>query len=157
MRTAHRSRSPARPPARRQRGVMLIEVLVGLVIFLVGALGLMGFVTRTMADSAEARERVNAALMAQEYFARLETTISAADRGAKASTYTAALNAQATTVHTAWKTAVLNASSSGLPNGNSTVTVDTTDPNVPVVRLTITWQIKSNSSTRTFVTQKPIT
>lgn len=136
---------------------MLIEVLVGLVIFLVGALGLMGFVARTMADSAEARERVNAALMAQEYFARLETTISTADRGAKAATYTAALNAQAATVHTAWKSTVLNASTSGLPNGASTVAVDTTDPNVPVVRLTITWKVKANSTTRTFVTQKPIT
>lgn len=143
--------------ARAQRGVMLIEVLVGLVIFLVGALGLVGFVGRTMADSAEARERVNAALMAQEYFARLETTMSAADRGAKASVYSAALSAQAGAVHTAWQTAVLNATASGLPNGDSTVTVDTTDANVPVVRLTITWKIEANSSTRTFVTQKPIT
>lgn len=157
MRPRRHPRSPSRPPVRRQLGIMLIEVLVGLVIFLVGALGLVGFVARTMADSAEARERVNAALMAQEYFARLETTISAADRGAKAAAYTTALSAQATVVHTAWKTSVLNASASGLPNGNSTVSVDTTDPNVPVVRLTITWQIKSNSSTRTFVTQKPIT
>lgn len=55
----------AKPPSR-QRGVALIEVLVAVLIFSFGVLGLIGLQGRAIAVSRDAEDRNRAALLANE-------------------------------------------------------------------------------------------
>ncbi|MFT3801329.1 MAG: hypothetical protein QM766_08945 [Burkholderiaceae bacterium] len=148
--------------ARAQRGVMLLEVLIGLLIFMIGALGLIGYVGRAAADSVEARLRAEAALLSQQYFARLDSLISTSDRGANLATYTAAIGNVAPGLCQAWIDDTLHAPRTGLPNATASCEIVPTAESVHV-RLTITWKARAGGSsdslaTRThqFVTQRPI-
>lgn len=145
-----------------QQGVMLVEVLIALVIFMIGALGLMGYVGRSMGDSVEARARVQAALMAQKYYARLEGRITTTARGADAATYSAAVSDVAPTLCEEWVTDTLKASGTGLPNSSASCSVVTSGEAV-AVRLEIVWRVKaasgsdpSSAVSHKFVTQKSI-
>lgn len=71
-----RSSSPSlsRSKSRRMhRGFMLFEALVGMVIFSVGVLGLVGFQSTAIKSSTEAKGRSDAAFLANQLIARMWT------------------------------------------------------------------------------------
>jgi type IV pilus assembly protein PilV len=142
-----------------QAGVMLIEVLVGMLIFMVGVLGLIGLQGRSVTQSIEGQMRSQAAFIAQEFYSRMEGSMSVAARGADLATYRTSVNAAAPAVFNTWKSAVLESTTAGLPN--ATAVYDVVDENGSVaIRLTITWRLRTGSgpeatAERRFVTQRP--
>lgn len=70
-----------RPLRRRPaaaRGVALIEVMVGLLIFLVGVLGIIGLQAKAIQFTVQAEDRSRAALLANELVAKMWTQQSTA-------------------------------------------------------------------------------
>lgn len=61
----------ARPPAARQRGTSMIEVLVSIVIVVLGLLGLAGLQTHASLAEAESFQRAQAILMLQDMSDRI--------------------------------------------------------------------------------------
>lgn len=137
---------------------MLIEVLVGLLIFLVGALGLMGYIGRSMSNSVDAKFRAQAAMLAQQYYARLEASMSTLDRGSNLATYSAALGAQSQQLCTAWQADTLTAPSSGISGATASCSVSADGS---AVVLTIQWTVRAagagqSATVAKFTTEKPI-
>jgi type IV pilus assembly protein PilV len=71
------ARRPRRWPAGA-RGVALIEVMVGLLIFLVGVLGIIGLQAKAIQFTVQAEDRSRAALLANELVAQMWTQQSTA-------------------------------------------------------------------------------
>jgi type IV pilus assembly protein PilV len=63
--------APARQGARTQRGVMLLEALIAILIFSVGILGLVGLQATAVKQSTDARLRSEAALLADRLIGRM--------------------------------------------------------------------------------------
>lgn len=63
--------APACRSARRQRGVMLLEALIAILIFSVGVLGLVGLQATAVKQSTDARLRSEAALLADQLIGRM--------------------------------------------------------------------------------------
>lgn len=57
---------PCLSPARSQRGMAMLEVLVAVLLFSLGLLGLIGLQTRAITYSIEAEDRNRAAMLANE-------------------------------------------------------------------------------------------
>ncbi len=110
----------------------LIEVLVALLIFSFGVLGLVGLQSRALQYSTSAQDSNRAALLANEMVFQMinANTVDPA---------TAAASAYAT-----WQARVADPTHSGLPNGSGTVAASGA---VGVV--TITWQAPSASASNT--------
>jgi type IV pilus assembly protein PilV len=143
-----------------QAGVLLIEVLVGMLIFMVGVLGLIGLQGRSVTQSIDAQMRSQAAFVAQDFFSRMEQNLTTQARGASLATYSAAVTAAAPAVFNAWRSGVLETSQAGLPN--PTASYDVLNENGSVhLRLTITWKLRPGGSgddatqEHRFVTQRP--
>ena len=64
-------RDRARPPAARQRGTSMIEVLVSIVIVVLGLLGLAGLQTHASLAEAESFQRAQGILMLQDMVDRI--------------------------------------------------------------------------------------
>lgn len=110
-----------RPVARRgSRGMTLIEVLVAVLVFSFGLLGLLGLQARAVQYSIGAEDQNRAALLANE----LGSTMLA----------TGTLAVDADTL-AAWQARVADASVDGLPNGTGTVDVD-----ADVATITVSWR-----------------
>jgi type IV pilus assembly protein PilV len=130
----HRSR-PRTLQARRLRGFTLIEVLVVLLLFSVGLLGLVGLQAKAMQVSVGSEDSTRAALLANELASQM-------------------WGGQCITVGpstlTAWKLRLANPAVDGLPNGAGTVTVAS-----GVATITVTWRAPQEpvSSTHQYVTQ----
>jgi type IV pilus assembly protein PilV len=145
---------------RAQAGVLLIEVLVGMLIFMVGVLGLIGLQGRSVTQSIEAQMRSQAAFVAQEFYSRMDSSITTAARGANLATYRGAITLAAPAIFTAWKSAVLQDAAAGLPNADATYDVVEENSSV-ALRLTITWQLRTGGTgpdatvQHRFVTQRP--
>lgn len=94
--------------ASRQRGVTLIEVMVSVLIFSLGLLGLVGLQARATQQSVAAEDASRAALLAGEIESAMliRNTVNLP-----------------TEVLTAWNTRVADTAGNGLPNGSGTVTV----------------------------------
>ena len=109
-----------RKPRALSRGISLIEVLVVVVLFSFGLLGLVGLQARAMQVSVNAEDSNRAALLASEVAAAMwnndNETLDAA-------------------VIAAWAARVANTAAGGLPDGIGTVVVAG-----DVARITITWQ-----------------
>jgi type IV pilus assembly protein PilV len=159
-----KSRSRARALSLRtlnnQAGVLLIEVLVGMLVFMVGVLGLIGLQARSVTQSIDAQMRSQAAFVAQEFYARMDNSLTVAARGAALATYRTAVTTAAPGVFTAWKSGVLQNTTAGLPNADATY--DVVDENGSVaLRLTITWNLRTGgtgvdaTTEHRFVTQRP--
>jgi type IV pilus assembly protein PilV len=136
---------PAPPSGGRQRhpaggglfrrGVSLIEVLIVIVLFSFGLLGLVGMQARAVQASMSAEDSQRAALLAND----LASTM----WGAGTITLDAAVVA-------AWQAVVANPAVRGLPEGTGTVTI-----NGNVARITVSWRPPSLAagSTHRYMTE----
>ncbi|WP_093014682.1 fimbrial assembly protein [Variovorax sp. OV700] len=97
MKTATHRHSP-------QAGIALIEVLVSLLLFSFGILGLAGMLTRAITVSIDAEDRNRAALLANEIASTMW------------------LKNSVSVDTTAWQTRVSDMDNGGLPNATLTVT-----------------------------------
>ncbi|CAN7476821.1 type IV pilus modification protein PilV [Rhizobacter sp. LjRoot28] len=68
---AHRRRSASVAQSRGARGVVLIEALVGIMIFSIGVLGLVGLQAAMVKAQTEANYRAEAAQLAQDLVGRM--------------------------------------------------------------------------------------
>jgi len=114
---------------RVSRGVSLIEVLVVLVLFSVGLIGMVGLQARAVQVSVGAEDSSRAALLANDIASRMW--------GERSITLD-------TAVIDAWNLRVADATQGGLPNGVGTVTVVGT-----VATINITWRAPHEPSTTT--------
>ena len=122
-----------RPPARRTslHGFTLIEVLVALLIFSLGVLGMVGMQARAVQFGAQSEDRMRAALLADEMVASMWANHS---------------TTPSSTALAAWQARVKDSTVSGLPNGAGTVSAADSSG---VVTITITWRPPTRSSTST--------
>lgn len=118
-----------RPSSRRlQSGMSLIEVLVAILIFSFGIVGLIGLQARALQYSTSAEDTARAALLANE----LASAIVLAQPNPRTAVVLPAA------VYAAWQTRVATPTAGGLPNGTgvaAAVAGSTTALNV-----TITWR-----------------
>ncbi len=105
---------------RSSRGFTLIEVLVAILLFSVGLLGLVGIHAKTIQFSVSAEDTNRAALLASNIAAKM--------MGAQTVSLPSADVAQ-------WQARVSDAAVSGLPNGTGTITVNGNSADI-----LITWQ-----------------
>jgi type IV pilus assembly protein PilV len=63
-----------KPNSRPQRGVMLLEVLIALLIFALGVLGLVGLQARAARDSSQTKYRADATLLANDLLGQMWLT-----------------------------------------------------------------------------------
>lgn len=121
MNTARKPPRPT-PPMRRRRqsGITLIEVMVGVLLFSFGLLGLVALQARATQYSVDAEDSNRAALLASDIAATMETS------------RTLELPAG---VVTAWSGRVADPAAGGLPNGVGAVTVD-----AGVATVLVTWK-----------------
>ncbi len=112
---------PAAPARHRaQHGISLIEVLVVLVLFSFGLIGMVGLQARAVQTSVGAEDSARAALLANDLAARMW--------GARNLTLDAA-------VIDDWNDRVADPTQGGLPNGLGTVEVAS-----GVATITVTWK-----------------
>jgi len=122
------------PDPRHQRGVALLEILVALLIFMVGVLGLVGLETAMTRAQTETKLRADAAALANELIGRMWTDLD------NLNAYNGA--ACASQVRCAeWVSKVAQA----LPGGNGTVAFDAATGNVAVV---IDWTLPGGQAHR---------
>ncbi len=123
-----------------QRGMALIEVLVSLLLFSFGVLGLIGLEARSINFSVDAEDRNRAALLASE---------AASDMwmGSNVSLNAATL--------AAWRKKVGNPAQGGLPNGNGTITPLAVSGSATnnAADIVITWQAPSSTTSDTLTTR----
>jgi len=126
-----------KPPLSRngQAGVALLEVLVSVLLFSLGLLGLIGLQARAISFSVDAEDRNRAALLANEISAQMWIYKS--------------VNVPAD-VLTAWKARVSDPTTGGLPSGDGKVTPDATKPFADVE---ITWQPPSRDTASKLTTR----
>jgi len=120
--------------AAPQRGVALLEVLVALLIFMVGVLGLVGLETAMVRTQTETKMRADAAALANELIGRMWTDLD------NLSAYNGAACASQTRC-TEWQAKVAQA----LPAGNGSVVYDAVTGNVAV---SIGWTLPGGESHR---------
>lgn len=136
--SAHRS-TPLRPMRRvRQRGVMLLEVLVSVLIFSFGILGVVAMHARGTQLSTNAEDRNRAALLANEMATAMLL------RGSNDVS-----NAALSTYYSAWQTRVGDAAGTGLPGGTGTVSAVAAN----TVTITVQWTPTFGGGNQRFVTQ----
>jgi type IV pilus assembly protein PilV len=63
--------SSVRPTERRQRGVMLIEALIAILIFSIGILGIVGLQASAVQQSTDAKNRAEAAYLADQLMGQM--------------------------------------------------------------------------------------
>jgi type IV pilus assembly protein PilV len=125
-------RPPRRRPARRgaQRGVALMEVLVSILIFAFGLIGLLGLEATAINFSVDSEDRSRAALLASEIASTMWANNS--------------VNVPAATLAT-WNTNIANpTTATGLPGGVLSISphVGTTN----YADITITWVPKTDNA-----------
>jgi len=132
------------PPAftrRRQIGVSLIEVLVAILIFSFGIVGLMGLQARALQYSTSAEDTSRAALLANEM-----GTIMVVSRTVDP---TALIPAGA---YSAWQVRVADTANGGLPSGVGTVAYSGN-----TATITIQWQPQTNAGSSINTTSQFVT
>jgi len=120
---------------KHQQGVALIEVMVSLLIFSLGVLGVVAMQGKAITYTVDAENRSRAAMLANDIVASmwLEGTTSP-------------------TTQTTWEGRVADATVSGLPNATPTVS---TDAATGITTVTITWRapFKASNEKSTYFTQ----
>ena len=121
-----------------QKGALLLEVLISMLIFSFALLGLVALMARAIQFSVDAEDRNRAALLANEMVSTMW-----AQKTVNASTLSSEI--------TAWQSRVADATASGLPSGTGTVGAANGDG---VVAITVTWTpVGPSSPDHTYVTQ----
>ncbi len=122
-------------PGPRQRGMSMIEVLIVVVLFSFGLLGMVGLQARATQSSVGAEDSNRAALLANELATQMWSSNSVVLPAATIAD---------------WNTRVADASVQGLPNGVGAVAVAAN-----VARITITWRAPHMvaGDTRRYVTE----
>lgn len=126
---------------KQEAGITLIEVLVSLLIFSLGFLGLVGLQARAVQFSNGAENRSRAALLANE----IVSTMWAQQSTSLSSSQTEA-----------WQARLSDMAASGLPNAQGIISAPDTDGTVTV---TIKWHAPSSKNTdqdNSYVTQVTI-
>ncbi|MBL8327538.1 MAG: fimbrial assembly protein [Rubrivivax sp.] len=118
--STHRTSLRAAAGGRRTAGVSLIEVLIVVLLFSFGLIGLVAIQARAAQFSVSAEDTGRAALLANELAAQMWAANT--------------VNLPTATV-TAWNARVANASAGGLPNGEGDVVITNN-----VARITIEWR-----------------
>ena len=116
----------------RVRGVALIEVLVAMLIFMLGVLGLVGLQGSMTRAQTESKVRADAALLAGELIGRMWSDLT------NMATYSGSGCASQARCKE-WQSKV----ASSLPGGTGAVTVDASTGDVAV---TVTWTMPSGES-----------
>ena len=111
----------------RQRGMTLLEVLVSLLVFSFGVLGMVGMQARAIQYSVDAEDRTKASLIANDVVSWMWTN--------QTTTVPAAMI-------TAFQTRAQDAAAGGLPNAS--ISVSTTSG---VATVTVTWKSPGKKST----------
>lgn len=117
-----------------ERGVVLLEVLISILIFSLGIVGLLGIQALSVQNIREANMRADAVFATNEMLGRM--WVNRTNLASYAKTYTSATEPSLST----------------LPGGSMTVTV-----NVPVVTVTVNWTPPGASAARQFATDATIT
>ncbi len=123
------------PPApfQQQRGISMIEVLIGVLLISIALLGLVSLQARAFQFSVDSEDSARASLLANELASAMLTQGN--------------LNLPAAAVAD-WNTRVGNMAEGGLPDGIGTVT----PLNANTVRITVTWQPPKASGTNRYQT-----
>jgi type IV pilus assembly protein PilV len=111
-------------PRRRARGFTLIEVLVAILIFSFGVLGVVGMQARMLQSSTQNGDRSRASLLANEMASTMWTQQSVTLTG---------------TMLSDWQALVIDPTKSGLPNASGTVSYATVG-GVTTATITVTWR-----------------
>jgi type IV pilus assembly protein PilV len=123
---------------RKQSGMMLLEVLISIVIFSIGVLGMVMMQSMSSANSVNSEDRTKAAMMANDLIAELWANNSEA----------------APSDYSTWVANVADPTISKLKNGKGTLT---TTGNVALVSVTWDAQVLNKSVQKAqFVTQVTI-
>jgi type IV pilus assembly protein PilV len=138
--TILKKNSPKKNPLKHQAGLMLIEVLISILIFSIGILGMVGLQTVATQNAANSEYRTIASTLANDIVSQMWIRKSADPNNAN-------LGGDITT----WKAKV---SASTLPNASGTVTFANS-----ITTVTVTWKPpskKSTENTNQYVTQVAI-
>ncbi|GAB3263147.1 hypothetical protein GCM10027296_38390 [Chitinimonas naiadis] len=128
-----------------QRGIMLLESLVAILIFSVGILGLVALQSKAVALEEDAKYRVQAAYLANLYISQVWS----GDFANACSVY-----AQGSTAYNAWASVVQNS----LPGVTSTTNqptvtpVCTVSPTTVQISVTVRWKMPSSPTTHSYTT-----
>jgi type IV pilus assembly protein PilV len=133
-----KSDTPSKGIAPDQRGSVLLEGLIAILIFSFGILGLIGLQAASMKSTTLAKERVDASLIANQRIARMWVNRGAA--GANLSSFAGTLTAGSTSSDPDWTQL------STLPNGTLTTAVA-----ADVVTVTVGWQMPGQPTANSFV------
>lgn len=137
---------------RRVRGAALIEVLVSVLIFFVGVLGLLGFQVVSMRNSGDAQLRSRAAMLANEYFNQVEARVTTVMRQSGSTDQNTALQATVNSVCNSWRTNSLNAANvdKGLPGAAATCDLAINSDGLAEVRVNLSWRQASGPNPTTY-------
>ena len=136
-------------PTSTQSGATLLEVLVALLIFSFGMLGILGLQASTVGIGADARFRTEAAALADELIA----TMQAGDIANIQTDFNAAGGAK----YTEWQNKRVLASQAGLlPDAEAEllnlIRSDTTAGSGWIVRIRISWKVPSSTFRSSYTT-----
>jgi type IV pilus assembly protein PilV len=121
---------PTPPSARAsQSGVALIEVLISILLFSLGILGLIGLQARAISLSIDAEDRNRAALIANDIATTMWTKRT--------------VSIDPTAGSPSWNARASNPQAGGLPGGSVTITSDTTTNTADIL---ITWRPPQRTS-----------
>ncbi|WP_295982936.1 hypothetical protein [uncultured Variovorax sp.] len=176
MLTKRSNRMPLRPctarGALRQRGMVLIEAVVAILLFMLGVVGMVGLSAQAVATQSDAQYRTLAAQWASQIGQEAWISVSRAgvDSAARAAAVQNALatfqhqatgddcnfsgDAATSAVVTSWVAAVRDASHGGLPGASAAmqqIRVDTTADGHNKMTITVCWQVPSNPVKRRHV------
>lgn len=115
---------------RTERGGTLLEVLVSLVIFSIGVLGIVGLQATAARNSGESKYRADAALLTDQLIAQMWTSNVALSGVLSGFSTSGAISSKVST----WRTQV----AATLPAGTGTVNV--IDATAGLVSVTVCWQ-----------------
>ena len=122
-----------RPTARKESGATLIEVMVSLLIFSLGVLGMVAMQAKAIAYAVDAEDRSRAAMLASEIVAAMWSE-----------------GTDSPGIYDTWLERVADTTVSGLPNATGAI-ASTTDSSthIKTTKVTITWRSPSKASTET--------
>lgn len=124
-------------PAHSQSGVMLLEVLIGMLLFIIGIMGIMGLQAVSMKHSIDAKYRTEASNLANQIVGRMWTD--SGNLGSYAVAAGAECPAAPANDKDRWVCAVKNT----LPNATG-ANAPTVVVNGTVVTITINWRKDAN-------------